>query len=68
MRKDGSWALQIATELVAQIRDLGMPAERLRRKRKPQINDLVIQGYLISVQEGNEAKRVAIGFGKGDPS
>jgi len=32
---------------------------------KPQINDLVIRGYLLSMKEGNEAERVAIGFGEG---
>ena len=31
----------------------------------PQINDLVIRGYLLSIDEGSAAKRVAIGFGSG---
>src|SRR5208337_3752132 len=56
---------EIATELVADIRTLGMPAAQATTETKPQINDLVIHGYLISVQQGNEAERVAIGFGKG---
>jgi hypothetical protein len=35
---------------------------------KPQINDLVIRGYLLSVNEGSAAKRVAVGFGAGKSS
>jgi hypothetical protein len=56
---------QIATELVAQINQLGMPATVASSDTKPQINDLVIRGYLISIQQGSAAERVAIGFGKG---
>jgi hypothetical protein len=57
---------QIATELVADINQLGMPATVATAETKPQVNDIVIHGYLISVQQGNEAERVAIGFGKGE--
>jgi hypothetical protein len=32
---------------------------------RPQINDILIRGYLVSIQEGSAAKRVAIGFGSG---
>jgi len=56
---------QIAAELVEEIRGMGLPAERGSTGTKPQINDLVIRGYLLSVNEGSEAKRVAIGFGSG---
>ena len=56
---------QIAAELVEQIRAMGMPAERASAGTKPQINDIVIRGYLLSINEGSEAKRVAIGFGSG---
>ena len=56
---------QIATELVDRIRKLGMPSARAESGTKPQINDLVIRGSLLSVQEGSTAKRVAIGFGSG---
>lgn len=31
----------------------------------PQINDIVIRGYLVSFDEGSAAKRIAIGFGSG---
>lgn len=56
---------QIATELVAQIRYLGMNSSVASAESKPQINDLVLRGYLLSIQEGDAAKRVAIGFGSG---
>jgi len=56
---------QIATELVTQINQLGMPATVASSETKPQINDLVIRGYLLSINEGSAVKRVAIGFGSG---
>ena len=56
---------QIAAELVEQIRGMGMPAEHATTGTTPQINDLVIRGYLISFEEGSAAKRVGIGFGSG---
>jgi hypothetical protein len=55
----------IATQLVEQILDMGMLAKRASAGTEPQINDLVIRGYLLSVDEGNATKRVAIGFGSG---
>jgi hypothetical protein len=56
---------QIATELVAQINAMGMSAQQASPATKPQVNDIVIRGYLISVEEGSAAKRVIIGFGAG---
>ena len=56
---------EIATELVDQIRQMGMPAELASIRTKPQINDLVIRGYLLSIVEGSATKRVLIGFGSG---
>ena len=55
----------IGTELVKQIRAMGMPAEHAMTGTTPQINDLVIRGYLISFVEGSASKRIAIGFGSG---
>src|SRR6266850_2114016 len=37
---------QIATELVAQISSMGMTADTASKETKPQINDIVIRGYL----------------------
>jgi hypothetical protein len=56
---------QIATELVAQIQGMGLPAQVATDGTSPQVGDIVIRGYLLSVDEGSEAKRLAIGFGAG---
>ena len=56
---------EIAARLVEEIRSMGLPAERASTPRKPQINDILIRGYLLSVEEGSAAKRMAIGFGSG---
>jgi len=55
----------VATALVEQIHELGMPAMHAPVGVQPQLNDIVIRGYFISVEEGSTAKRVAIGFGSG---
>jgi hypothetical protein len=56
---------EIATELIKQIRGMGMPAELGGPGTKPQINDIVIRGYLISYNKGSAEKRILIGFGSG---
>jgi hypothetical protein len=61
-RKLGS---EIATELVQEIRAMGMPAANASGATRPQLNDLVIEGALLSVQQGSAAERVSIGFTAG---
>jgi len=56
---------QMATNLVGQISQMGMHAEWATLESRPQVNDLVIRGYLICLKEGNAKKRVLIGFGEG---
>ena len=56
---------EIATELVADIQKLGMPAAQATTDTKPQLNDLVLRGYIISIKEGSAKKRFGIGFGEG---
>jgi hypothetical protein len=56
---------EIATKLVEEIHAMGMPAERGVTGTTPQINDIVIRGYLLSINEGSADKRVLIGFGSG---
>jgi hypothetical protein len=56
---------QIALELVEQIRLMGLPAELAGPQSTPQLDDIVIEGYLISFNEGSAAKRVTIGLGAG---
>jgi len=55
----------IATELVKAIQAAGMPAASATATTKPQLNDLVIRGYLISIEQGSTLKRMTIGFGAG---
>ena len=56
---------EIEAVLVKQIRGMGMNAAHAVTETKPQINDLVLRGYLVSFNEGSEAKRILIGFGSG---
>ena len=56
---------ELAMDLVEEIRGMGMPAKRASSGTKPEINDLVIRGYLLSFDEGSATERVAIGFGSG---
>lgn len=58
-------ASQISSQLVQQIRAMGLAAENGSAATRPQVNDLVIEGAIISVQQGSAAKRVAIGFSAG---
>lgn len=56
----------VAADLINDINAMGMTAAHADATTQPQINDLVIQGYLVSVKEGDKKQRIAIGFGKGD--
>jgi len=56
---------QIAAQLVEEIRDLALPAARASSQMMPEVNDIVLRGYLLSIEEGSTTKRVVIGFGSG---
>ncbi len=56
---------EIARDLVEEIRNLGMRAERSKNGRIPEAGDLVIKGALVYIHEGDRLKRVLIGFGAG---
>ena len=58
-------ANEIAAQLVQQINAMGMNAVKAWTGATPQINDIVIRGYLLSIKEGDAAKRVIVGFGSG---
>jgi hypothetical protein len=58
-------ASEIATQLVQQIQGMGMPAAVGSASTRPQLNDVVIEGSILSVVQGNAAERVAIGFSAG---
>jgi hypothetical protein len=57
--------VQIAEELAQEIRAMGLPGVRATQGITPKVNDLMIRGYLLSVDQGSEVKRVALGFGSG---
>lgn len=57
---------QVATELVRLIHEMGLPARRASGFTKPEVNDLVLRGYILSSDPGDATKRVAIGFGSGE--
>jgi hypothetical protein len=56
---------EIASELIECINKMGMSAKKAEKGSTPQVNDIVIRGYLISFADGSEAKRLLIGFGSG---
>jgi len=56
---------EIAAQLAEQIRGMGMPGERASAQTKLQVNDIVIRGYLLSINEGSFDKRFVVGFGSG---
>jgi hypothetical protein len=54
----------IAAQLVEAIHEMGMPATQVA-EATPQLNDIVIRGYLVSIDKGSATKRMTIGFGSG---
>ncbi|HTY86092.1 MAG TPA: DUF4410 domain-containing protein [Candidatus Acidoferrum sp.] len=55
----------ITSQLILAIQGMGLPAERGQAGSRLQINDIVIRGYLVSVEQGSTAKRMTVGFGSG---
>jgi hypothetical protein len=55
----------MGAQLVESIREMGLPAERGVYGQNMQPNDIVIRGYLVSVDPGSVTKRMTIGFGSG---
>ncbi len=56
---------EIAAHLVAEIRAMGMPGERATATASMQTNDIVIKGFLLSVDQGSADKRILVGLGAG---
>ncbi len=56
---------EMAEQLAVHIREMGLPALRVTGASKPRINDILLRGFLVSIDEGSTAKRVGIGFGAG---
>ena len=56
---------EIASQLVEQISGMGLPAERAPTGTTAKINDILIRGYLLSIDKGSAMERVGIGLGSG---
>ena len=63
---DRKLGAEIAKNLVAQIQDMGLPAVQAAGQSAPRVNDIVIKGYLLSVEEGNAGQRLLVGFRSGE--
>ena len=61
-----SLGAQIAGQLVQEINGMGMPAAIGSAATRPQLNDIVIEGTVLSVQQGNATERVLVGFTAGE--
>ncbi len=55
----------IAKHLVQQINSMGLHSEVASTGTTPQIDDIVLKGYIFSLTQGNAAERIFIGFGYG---
>jgi hypothetical protein len=55
----------LASKLVESISSQGLSAERASGATLPALNDLVLQGQFVRVDEGSQVKRFVIGFGVG---
>jgi hypothetical protein len=56
---------QVARDLVADLRAMGLPAVPAAGQPAPRPDDIVLRGYFVSVDEGSASKRVLVGFGSG---
>ena len=57
---------EIAKQLVAELKGMGLPAVQAAGQPAPILDDIVIRGHLVSVEEGSAGKRLLIGFGSGN--
>jgi hypothetical protein len=71
-QRDAAWATAngLADELVSHIRSLGLPVERASslRERLGSGRIVVVEGQIVSVDEGNRTRRTMIGLGAGQSS
>jgi hypothetical protein len=56
---------QVAKNLVTDLQGMGLPAVQAAGQPPPRVDDVVLQGYFVSVDEGSATKRVLVGFGSG---
>jgi len=55
----------LSEELVKQLRERGIHAERASRSSAPPLNAIVLKGQFLSIDKGSRVKRMVIGFGAG---
>jgi hypothetical protein len=58
----------LAETLSARLQSYGLPVERLPAGATPPPGALLVQGRILSVNEGNRARRLVVGFGAGKSS
>ena len=58
---------EVAKDLVEEIQAMGLPAVEAAGQPPPQLNDITIVGYFVSIDSGSLTKRFVIGFGSGAP-
>lgn len=56
---------EVARDLVANIKGMGLPAVRATSQTAPRLHDIVIRGYFLSIDQGSAAERMLVGFGSG---
>jgi hypothetical protein len=56
---------QVAKELMADLRAMGLPAVVAAGQPAPRVDDIVLRGYFVSVDQGSATQRVLVGFGAG---
>ncbi len=56
---------RMSEELVAKIRDLGLPAQRATRGAALPTGAVAVSGIFLNVDEGNKLQRTVVGFGAG---
>ncbi len=60
--KDRKLGSSMAAQLATAIREMGLPAERALPGATSQVSDLVIRGYLVSIHESGDGRRLTLGF------
>lgn len=55
----------LASRLVEEITALGLPAVRAAGADPPGLNDLIVMGQFVRIDQGSKTKRFVIGFGVG---
>jgi hypothetical protein len=56
---------EVAKQLVLDLQDMGLPAVQAAGQPPPRLNDIVIKGSFVTIEEGSAGKRVLLGFGAG---